>query len=224
MKILALDTSAEHCSVALWCDGDVDAREMLAGQRHSELLLPMATTLLSHHGLSLRDLDGIAFGAGPGSFTGLRIACGITQGLAFGAGLPVTGVSTLAALAEAAGAERVVCCLDARMGQVYHAAYEKARAGWSVVHAPSLCLPAETPLLPGTAMWTAAGSGFSAHRDPLATRYAGRLSAIMDKVYPHAREVARLAVREFEEGRALPAETAAPLYIRDKVALRSDER
>src|SRR5262245_29622614 len=119
----------------------------------------MATALLAEHGLSLRGLDGIAFGAGPGSFTGLRIACGVSQGLAFGADLPVTGVSTLAALAEAAGAERVVCCLDARMGQVYHAAYEKGRTDWLVVHEPSLTAPAEAPLPPGAALWTGAGAG-----------------------------------------------------------------
>jgi tRNA threonylcarbamoyladenosine biosynthesis protein TsaB len=224
VKILALDTSTEYCSVALWRDGDVDARETLAGQRHSELVLVMVDGLLSDHGLALRGLDGIAFGAGPGSFTGLRIACGVTQGLAFGAGLRVVGVSTLLALAEAAGAARAVCCLDARMGQIYHAAYERNGAFWSEVHTPALCAPGEAPLLPGASSWTGAGSGFAAHRAALEQRYAGRLSAIMAGVYPHAREVAWLAVPEFEQGRALAAEAAAPVYIRDKVALKSDER
>jgi tRNA threonylcarbamoyladenosine biosynthesis protein TsaB len=224
VKILALDTSTEYCSVALARDGDIDAREVLAGQRHSELVLGMVDALLSDHGLSLTGLDGIAFGAGPGSFTGLRIACGVTQGLAFGADLPVVGVSTLAALAEATGTGRAVCCLDARMGQIYHAAYERAGAVWRTVHAPSLCAPGDAPPLPGAASWVGAGSGFLAHREPLETRYAGRLSAIMTGVYPHAREVARLAVPEFEHGRAVVAEAAAPVYIRDKVALRSDER
>ena len=141
MKILALDTSTEYCSVALWRDGDVDAREALAGRRHSELLLPMVDALLERHGLRLKGLDGIAFGEGPGSFTGLRIGCGVTQGLAFGAGLPVVGVSTLLALAEAARSRRAVCCLDARMGEVYHAAYARSDAGWEAVHVPSLCAP-----------------------------------------------------------------------------------
>lgn len=224
MKILALETSTEYCSVALSREGEIDARETLAGQRHSELLLGMVDAMLRRHGLALRGLDGIAFGAGPGSFTGLRIACGVTQGLAFGAGLPVVGVSTLLALAESAGAPRAVCCLDARMGQIYHAAYEREGMSWSTVHAPGLCAPAEAPLLPGAASWAGSGSGFKAHREALDRRYAGRLSAIIPDVYPHAREVARLAIAEFEQGRAVPAEAAAPVYIRDKVALKSNER
>ena len=223
MKILALDTSTDYCSVALWRDGDTDAREALAGQRHSELLLDMVDGLLRRHGLRAPDLDGIAFGAGPGSFTGLRIACGVTQGLALGAELPVVGVSTLMALAEAARAERAVCCLDARMGQIYHAAYTRGGGRWSIVHAPALCGPDAAPPLPGAA-WTGCGSGFAAHREALARRYAQQLSAIIPDVYPHARHIAQLAVPEFEQGRAVAAAAAAPVYIRDKVALRSDER
>jgi tRNA threonylcarbamoyladenosine biosynthesis protein TsaB len=223
VKILALDTSTDYCSVALWRDGALDALETLAGQRHSELLLPMVNELLGRHGLKIKDLDGIAFGQGPGSFTGLRIGCGVTQGLALGAGLPVVGVGTLLAMAEAAQNGRAVCCLDARMGEIYHAAYAKSSTGWEPVHAPSLCAPAEAPPLPAGS-WTGCGSGFAAHESALRRRYQGRLSAVMPEVYPNAREIARLAVREFEAGRALPAEHAVPVYIRDKVALRSDER
>ena len=223
MKILALETSTQYCSVALWRDGDVDAREALAGQRHSELLLPMVEALLERHGLGLKELDGIAFGEGPGSFTGLRIGCGVTQGLAFGAGLPVVGVGTLLAMAEAAQAERAVCCLDARMGEIYHAAYARSGAGWEAVHVPSLCAPADAPPLPAGS-WTGCGSGFAIHEAALKRRYIGRLSAIMPEVFPHARDIARLAAREFEAGRTVPAERAVPVYIRDKVALRTDER
>lgn len=223
MKILALETSTEYCSVALWRDGDIDARETLAGQRHSELLLGMVDEVLRRHGLRTRDLDGIAFGAGPGSFTGLRIACGLAQGLASGAQLRVVGVSTLLALAVAARATRAVCCLDARMGEVYHAAYAGDGSGWDTVHAPALYAPDGVPPLEEGA-WTGCGSGFKAYRDALARRYTGRLSAIMPDVYPHASAIAALAVPEFEAGRAVTAAQAAPLYIRDKVALRSDER
>ncbi len=223
MKILALDTSTEYCSVALWRNGDVDAREVLAGQRHSELLLPMVDELLKRHGLAVKDLDGIAFGEGPGSFTGLRIGCGVVQGLAFGAGIGVVGVGTLFAMAQSSGADRAVCCLDARMGEIYHAAYTSAGAGWETVHAPSLCAPSEAPVLPAGS-WTGCGSGFTAHKLVLQQRYAGRLAAIMPEVYPHARHIAQLAVRKFEAGRAVPAEQALPVYIRDKVALKSSER
>ena len=223
MKILALDTSTEFCSIALWNDGAIDARDAHAGQRHSELLLPMLDELLRRHNLAVHDLDGIAFGEGPGSFTGLRIGCGVTQGLAFGAGLPVVGVSTLLALAEAARPERAVCCLDARMGEIYHAAYLRSAAGWETVHAPSLCAPAEAPLLPAGS-WTGCGSGFARHAAALKARYRERLSAIMPEVFPHARDIARLAAREFEAGRAVAAERAVPVYIRDRVALKTDER
>ena len=223
MKILALDTSTEYCSVALWRDGVVDAREVLAGQRHSQLLLPMVDELLERHELTVRGLDGIAFGQGPGSFTGLRIACGVTQGLAFGAGLPVVGVSTLLAMAEATGTRRVVCCLDARMGEIYHAAYAKGDTGWEPVHAPILCAPGQAPL-PPAGSWTGCGSGFAAYEAVLKQRYAGRLSAIMLEIFPHARDIARIAAREFEAGRAVAAEQALPVYIRDKVALTTHER
>ena len=223
MKILALDTSTEFCSVALWCDGALDAREEHAGQRHSQRLLPMADDLLRHHGLDVKDLDGIAYGQGPGSFTGLRIACGVTQGLAFGAGLPVVGVSTLLALAEAAGAERAVCCIDARMGEIYHAAYAGNGRKWEPVHVPGLYSPAEAPPLP-EGSWTGCGNGFAAHGAVLKRLYGDRLSAIMPDVYPHARDIARIAVREFEAGRAVSAEQAVPVYLRDKVALKSHER
>lgn len=223
MKILALDTSTDYCTVALWRDGALDAREAPAGQRQSELLLPMVDELLGRGGLAVGELDGIAFGEGPGSFTGLRIACGVTQGLALGAGLPVVGISTLLAMAEAAGAERMLCCLDARMGEIYHAAYERSGGGWKTLHAPSLCAPEVAPALPA-GQWTGCGSGFAAHAAALKHRYGAGLSAVMPEVFPHAREIARLGAREFEAGRAVSAEQAVPVYVRDKVALRTDER
>ena len=138
MNILALETSTEICSAALWLDGKVDAREVVAGQRNSELLLPMVDALLAANQLAMRDLDGVAFGSGPGAFTGVRIACGVAQGIAFGIDVPVAAIGTLMALAEAAGAPRAVCCLDARMGEVYHAAYQRRGDAWFEVHAPGL--------------------------------------------------------------------------------------
>ena len=219
VKILALETSTDLCSAALWLDGKVDAREAGAGQQHSELLLPMVDALLGAHGLKVADLDGVAFGAGPGSFTGLRIACGVAQGLAFGANLPVVGVSTLLALAQAAGDERVVCCLDARMGEIYHAAYERRGASWHTVHEPGLYKPAAAPALPA-GKWTGCGSGFAAYRAALGQR----IERVIEGLAPHAREIAALAAAEFARGNAVAAEQAAPLYVRDKVALRVNER
>ncbi|MEK7875737.1 MAG: tRNA (adenosine(37)-N6)-threonylcarbamoyltransferase complex dimerization subunit type 1 TsaB [Pseudomonadota bacterium] len=223
MKILAFETSTELCSAALWLDGRVDAREAVAGQRHSELLLPMIDALLVSHSLKAAELDCIAFGAGPGSFTGLRIACGVAQGIAFGLNVPVVGVSTLLALAAASQADPVVCCLDARVGEVYHAAYERRGGDWHEVHEPSLCKPDAVPELPaGT--WTGCGSGFTVYRAALESCYAGKLARVIGDLAPHAREIAALAAAEFGRGGAVSAEYAAPLYVRNKVALRMDER
>ena len=119
MRIAAFETSTEWCSVALWRDGELCAVEERAANRHGELALPMLQRLLGDARLGAADLEAVAFGAGPGSFTGLRIACGLAQGLAFARGLPVLAISSLEALAEECGAPRVVACVDARMGEVY---------------------------------------------------------------------------------------------------------
>jgi tRNA threonylcarbamoyladenosine biosynthesis protein TsaB len=223
MKVLALETSSEFCSAALALDGRVIAREAQVGQGHSETLLPMAVGLMAEAGVTLRMLDGIAFGAGPGSFTGLRIACGVAQGLAFGVGVKVVGIPTLLALAQASGAARAICCIDARMGEVYHAAYERTGAGWRTVHEPGLYRPAEVPPVEGTG-WTGVGTGFAAHGAALAQRYGAALSSVEPQRVPGAGAVAELAAAEFARGGGVAAEAAAPLYIRDKVALRVDER
>jgi len=223
LKILALDTSTEYCSAALWVDGDADVREARAGQSHSDLVLGMIDELLKNRAVSLRDLDGIAYGEGPGSFTGLRIACGVVQGLAFGADLPVVGIGTLLAMAEGSGVGRVVCCVDARVHEIYHAAYECERDRWAVVHDPSLCAPAAVPELPGDG-WLACGSGFKAYGEVLGQRYSGKLASIDLTLYPHARDIAALAAPRFAAGLGVSADEAAPVYLRDKVALRIDER
>jgi tRNA threonylcarbamoyladenosine biosynthesis protein TsaB len=165
MKILALETSTEYCSVALWHDGVVQEKFELVGQKHSELLMEMLDALLRDAGVKLAELDGIAYGAGPGSFTGVRIACGATQGLAFGANLPVVGVCTLQALAEASGKSRVIAALDARMGEIYHAVYEKINGEWTTVSEPRLCKAQDAPLVSG-ADWFGVGSGFLVSSPP----------------------------------------------------------
>jgi tRNA threonylcarbamoyladenosine biosynthesis protein TsaB len=223
LKILALETSTELCSAALWLDGRADAREVVAGQRNSELLLPMVDALLAANNLAARDLDGVAFGAGPGAFTGVRIACGVAQGIAFGIDVPVAAIGTLMALAEASRAQRVVCCLDARMGEVYHAAYEKRGDDWHEVHAPGLYKPAAVPDLPA-GKWSACGSGLAAFRDELIARYAGSVDKIIDGLAPHAREIAILAARQFTRGDTVDAADALPLYVRNKVAFKVNER
>ena len=241
MKLLVIDTSTEWCSAALWLDGCIHARRVLAEQRHSSLLLPMVDELLREAGLPLRQLDGIGYGAGPGSFTGLRIACAVTQGLAFGADLPVVGVSTLESIAEQTGADkvprqdrpqgeglaacpsRVLTALDARMAEVYWAAYERAGDGWRAVSAPQLALP-ESVVVPAGGDWVGAGNGFAALGEVLRPRLAPQLARIDDTLMPDAAAMAPLAVRAFERGEATDAALAAPIYLRDKVALTVDER
>ena len=222
MKLLVLDTSTEWCSAALWLDGRVQARRVLAEQRHSSLLLPMIDELLRASDTSLRQLDGIGYGAGPGSFTGLRIACAVTQGLAFGAGLPVVGVSTLESVAEQAGAERVLTVLDARMAEVYWAAYQRDGAGWRAVSEPALALPGSVSVPAGDG-WIGAGNGFAALGEVLRPRLA-TLAHIDDTLMPDAAAMAPLAARAFERGEGKDAALAAPIYLRDKVALTVDER
>ncbi|MCE5182856.1 MAG: tRNA (adenosine(37)-N6)-threonylcarbamoyltransferase complex dimerization subunit type 1 TsaB [Betaproteobacteria bacterium] len=223
MKILALDTSTELCSVALWLDGETFVREELAGQRHSELVLPMVDELLAEAGLDLKELDGIAFGEGPGSFTGLRIGCGVAQGLAFGADLPVAGICTLLAMAEASGANRVIACLDARMGEIYHGVYEKIEGGWQALSAPGLGAPQHAPEAAGEG-WIGCGNGFAVHGEVLAERYAGQLAEVMPGIFPHAAQIACLGAERFRNDLGVDAAEAAPLYIRNKVALKTSER
>lgn len=223
MKLLVLDTSTEWCSAALWLDGHIQARRILAEQRHSSLLLPMVDDLLRESAVTLRQLDGIAYGAGPGSFTGLRIACAVTQGLALGADLPVVGVSTLESIAEQAGAGQVLTVLDARMAEVYWAAYQREEAGWRAVSAPQLALP-ESVAIPSGSDWVGAGNGFAALGAVLRPRLEAGLVRIDDTLMPDAAAMAPLAARAFERGEGLDAALAAPIYLRDKVALTVDER
>jgi tRNA threonylcarbamoyladenosine biosynthesis protein TsaB len=223
MKILAIETSTEYCSVALWQDGVVSERCELVGQKHSEVLMEMLDALLQDFGLRIKELDGIAFGKGPGSFTGVRIACGVTQGLALGAEVEVVGVCTLEALAEASGKAKVIAALDARMSELYLAAYEKRDGEWSAVIAPCLCKAEDAPALTGEG-WFGVGSGFALSGIALQARYGDQLSGMDVKAVPQASAIVRIGAREFAKGNAVDAALALPLYLRDKVALKTSER
>ncbi len=223
LKILAFDTSTEYCSAALWLDGKIYNKEILAGRRHSELLLPMLQELLAEAELSLTRLDGIAYGAGPGSFTGLRIACGVAQGLAFASNLAVVGISTLEAVAQRTDHHQVVVALDARMGEIYHAAYMKLAESWEVVTAPMLCQPEQAPPL-SDGYWVGCGSGFDVYNKELSALYGEHLLHIKRGLYPHAQEIAQLAVPKFVSESAIDPIDAAPIYIRNKIALKENER
>ena len=223
MKILALETSTEHCSLALWLDGEILVRAVPAQERHSQVILPLLQALLADAQVRLTQLDGIAFGAGPGSFTGLRIACGIAQGLALGANLPVVGISDLMALAEASNCPKVIAILDARMGEIYHAVYERRADQWQELSAPGLYLPQHAPAV-SAGGWVGVGSGFNAHKAALLLRYAEQFSEINADLVPHAKEIAILGAQALLSGRGLAPDDAHPIYIRDKVAQTIAER
>lgn len=214
MRVLALETATHRLSVALWHDGAVIEISANRPNSSSEWLLPAVHSLMSEAGCTLRDLDGIAFGAGPGSFTGLRLAAGCTQGLAFGLELPVLGIGTLEALALASGEDQVFACLDARMNEVYSAAF----AG-GVLMLPAAVTPPAEVALPNGEGWVGCGDGFACYRDSLPG-----FARVRDDVAPTAAAVARLAAPRFARGEGMDAAQAVPLYVRDKVALTTAER
>lgn len=222
MRLLALETSSDRCSVALWNGGETTDRWASAAATHSEFLLPFVGELLADSGLRLRELDAIGFGAGPGGFTGLRLACAVAQGMAFGAELPVIAVGSLEALAWGSGAHRAYACVDARMGEVYCAAYERSLAGPEPVIAPCVRPPRDAPAPPGEG-WSGCGNGIGTCLQAAPERFAGFLATDVRAV-PEARAVAELAVARFARGEWLDPEAAVPMYVRDKVALTRDER
>ncbi|MBL8393054.1 MAG: tRNA (adenosine(37)-N6)-threonylcarbamoyltransferase complex dimerization subunit type 1 TsaB [Candidatus Accumulibacter sp.] len=218
MNLLAIETSTESGSIALWCDGDLLRRSCPAGAAHSQTLLPLLSGALQEAGLGYGDVHGIAFAAGPGSFTGLRIACGVAQGLAVAHCLPVIAVGTLEALALASGGERVIVLLDARMGEVYHS---RIVAGGETLP-PAVCRPDELPL-PDTAGWLACGNGIAAH-PLLRQRLSERVCDWLPDLLPDAGAVACLAAPRLARGEGVDAAAVAPLYVRNKVALTIAER
>lgn len=220
--ILALETSSELASCAL-LRGDVVLSRSSSGVRtHSQSILPMVQELLAEAGVTLADCDAIAYGSGPGSFTGVRTACGIAQGLAFGASLPVVPVVTLDAMAlacqQAHGAQQVLTVLDARMGEVYWAQYDLSD-GVNTVVPPVLNAPAGVAPQGDV---SACGNGFAAYAEALAglSCAAGADAAIM----PHAVQIAQLARVAFAAGHFVSAAEAQPLYLRNKIAYTSAER
>jgi tRNA threonylcarbamoyladenosine biosynthesis protein TsaB len=224
MNVLAIETATEACSVALSLPGRLLSRHDEVGRGQSARILLLVDALLGEAGIRLRDLDAIAFGRGPGGFTGVRLAVGVAQGLAFGAGLPVVGVSTLQAIAQRAlglhvSAGGVLVCSDARMGQVYTGAFSRGAEGLAAPAGPErVCDPPAVELgHGGVAGWVGAGRGFAVHPS-LADRFVGRLAAIEAELLPDAAAVAALAIPRIAAGEVVPARDALPVYLRDDVA------
>lgn len=223
MNLLAFDTSTETLSIALQAGERQFAFHERVGTRASDLILPQVQALLNEANLQLKDLDGIAYGTGPGAFTGVRIACGVAQGLAFGLNLPVVGINTLHALAQASGAQKVLVCQDARMGEIYLAALEKQGDGWHETSPTALYKPDALPEVAGTG-WVGIGSAWAAYGDALQARYHAALQSVDAAAAPDARAILQLALPLFRDGKTQQASEAKPLYIRNRVALTTQER
>ncbi|MGH8528660.1 MAG: tRNA (adenosine(37)-N6)-threonylcarbamoyltransferase complex dimerization subunit type 1 TsaB [Nevskiales bacterium] len=226
MKLLALETSTEFCSVALWNDGAIAAAQVAAGREHTRLLLPLAQELLSQQSISLAALDGIAFGRGPGGFTGLRIAAGLAQGLGLSLNRPVIPVSTLAALAMQAhrhhASSRVLAVLDARLEEVYWAWHEFDAAGGLVAQSEEQLSAATAVRLTVRGGWTGIGSGWLKHAQALQQNCGDLIQRIDATAVPSAEDIARLAAQLWQRDlqAALPAEQALPVYLRNRVTQR----
>jgi tRNA threonylcarbamoyladenosine biosynthesis protein TsaB len=215
MKLLAIDTATERCSVALRIDDRVFDRATETQRGHADLVLPMVEAVLAEGGLTLQQLDGLAYGRGPGAFTGVRIAVGVAQGLAYGAQLVTVGVSDLAAVAQqfASAGARILVCMDARMNEVYWGRFEVTPAGLvAPISAERVDRPEAVEHGDATVL---AGTGFDAYPQLVTGRTA---VAVHGTARPHARDIARLAAAELQAGRGQPPERAQPVYLRDQVA------
>ena len=224
MKLLALETSTEACSVALWLDGEVRERFEIAPRRHAELTLPWAEQLLVDAGVARSQLDAIAVGRGPGAFTGVRLAIAIGQGIALALDRPIVPVSTLAALALQAPGPCVLAAIDARMGEVYAAAFELRDGDAFALDAERVAAPYMIELPGEGDGWHGVGTGFAATDDALASRLGARFVSINGSALPHAADVARLGALAFARGEAVAPEFAEPAYLRNNVALTIAEQ
>jgi len=228
MKLLALDTATEACSAALYIDGEINAKFQLAPREHTQLILKMIEGLLADAELSVAALDAIAFGRGPGSFSGVRIATGVTHGLAFAADLPVVPISTLASIAQSTynqqHTENVVAGIDARMGGVYWGCYQLADNGLMKLLGEEQVSPPEAMQLPNEQAWCGSGSAWKSYADQLNQQLGSALSFSFEHYLPHSASIVELAAYEFAQGNAVDAAQAQPVYLRNDVAKKSAEQ
>lgn len=224
MKILAIETATEGCSVALWLDGELRERFEVAPRGHAHRVLPWAEALLAEAGVSRAALDAIAVGRGPGAFTGVRLAVAIGQGLAMGLDIPLLGVSSLAAMAQAASGRRVVAAIDARMREVYVGRFERDASGLVRAIGAEVVLPPDLVPAPEGAGWHGVGTGFAAEDAALSLRLSDGLDLIDRAALPRAAAVALLAARGCVAQDAGLPETVTPAYLRNQVALTLTEQ
>lgn len=229
MNILCLETATEGCSAALSINGKITYRESETPQAHSEMILPMTEELLAEAGLKMADLDAIGFDRGPGSFTGIRIGTGVTQGLAFAADVPVIPVSSLAILAEAVFAEHTeiqtaLCAIDARMNEVYWGVYQRDENNLPKLMGEEIvCQATDSPKLDNYENCVATGTGWGAYPE-LAKHHQLTVTEEQAKALPLARHMEPLARTALQQGHTVAAEDAIPVYLRDNVAKKKGEQ
>lgn len=221
MNLIAFDTSSEYLSMAFWHRHQCHVLDELVGIQHSEKILPYLYQFLSTHQLKPSALEGVVVGVGPGSFTGVRIGIAVAKGLAFGLDVPVVGICGLLALAEASTGSRVISALDARMGEIYLAAYQKQNGSWDTVLEPMVCKPNALPNLEGND-WIGVGTAWQLYADRLQARYA--VQSIQASLHPLASVMLRLALPILERGEGQTAARVKPLYVRQQVAMTTAER
>ena len=228
MKILALESASEACSAALSVDGKIVSRYEVAPQKHAQLLLPMIDEVMKEAGLKPAELDGLAYGHGPGSFTGVRIAAGMIQGIALGCDIPAVGVSTLQAIAHRnwreSGQNNTLSVIDARMKEVYFGAYSTNDHGQSVLLGEECVDAPENVSVESNGPWSGAGSGWAVYESTLNASLGEPVLGVASDLLPHAIDIVELALQRFALGEAVPAQLAMPVYLRDKVAFTEKER
>ena len=222
LKLLALDTSTEACSVALSIDGEITQHYQLAPREHTHLILGMIENLLQQAGLKSSEIDVMAFGRGPGSFMGVRVAAGVVQGIAFAHSIPVVPVSTLAALASVAMEEtsetKVLAAIDARMKEVYWGAYQRNESGQVELQGEECVVAPDKAPIPEQGEWVTAGTGWDSYGDVMKPVLGDRCIQSLDECFPSASAIAKLAIDSYEKGEAVSAAEAVPVYLRDNVA------
>ncbi len=226
MYLLALDTSTEACSAALCLNGQLLERSELAPRRHGELILPMIDSLLAEAGISKQQLDIIAVGRGPGSFTGVRLGVSLAQGIALGLDLPIIAISSLAALALEAPNDdaAILAAIDARMNEVYVGSFRRCCDGLVEPLDKEWVGKADAYSITASPAWHGVGSGWQAHREELLGLLPGVPRDILAERFPQAKNVARLAAPLWAIGKTCSAEQLQPVYLRNKVALTRAER
>jgi len=224
LKFAAIDTAPEACSAALYCNGGISFRYIVEPRAHAKALLPMLDELMHEAGIKPLELDAIAFGRGPGAFTGVRIATAAAQAIALAANIETIPVSTMAAIARRChrehGRDKVAVAIDARMGEVYWGAYQNVQAGPELVGEEMVCPPASVPMLDSS--WTAAGTGWDSYAQQLGHNSAERLTGV--ESFPHALDILELGLDQFAMGQTVSPDEARPVYLRNNVAKTEAQR